>query len=129
MGGVDDLGDPSSYLSLERGTPVFSNDGREVGCVEHVIADETDDIFEGIVLDTSRLPGGHRFVDEEQVARIYDLGGRMNVPVAIGGVVVTPGDAVLCDESGVLVLPPDEAEAEARRRTSGVGGQVPGVWR
>jgi 4-hydroxy-4-methyl-2-oxoglutarate aldolase len=38
----------------------------------------------------------------------------MNVPVAIGGVVVCPGDAVLCDESGVLVLPPDEAEAEAR---------------
>lgn len=46
--------------------------------------------------------------------RIYDLGGRMNVPVAIGGVVVMPGDAVLCDESGVLVLPPGEAEAEAR---------------
>jgi regulator of RNase E activity RraA len=46
--------------------------------------------------------------------RIYDLGGRMNVPVAIGGVVVMPGDAVLCDESGVLVLPPEEAEAEAR---------------
>ncbi len=46
--------------------------------------------------------------------RIYDLGGRMNVPVAIGGAVVCPGDAVLCDESGVLVLPPSEAEAEAR---------------
>jgi regulator of RNase E activity RraA len=46
--------------------------------------------------------------------RVYDLGGRMNVPVAIGGAVVLPGDAVLCDESGVLVLPPDEAEAEAR---------------
>jgi regulator of RNase E activity RraA len=46
--------------------------------------------------------------------RIYDLGGRLNVPVAIGGVVVCPGDAVLCDESGVLVLPPGEAEAEAR---------------
>ena len=46
--------------------------------------------------------------------RIYDLGGRMNVPVAIGGVVVMPGDAVLCDDSGVLVLPPGEAEAEAR---------------
>ncbi|SUE43249.1 RraA family protein [Roseomonas gilardii] len=46
--------------------------------------------------------------------RIYDLGGRLNVPVAIGGVVVMPGDAVLCDESGVLVLPPAEAEAEAR---------------
>ncbi len=46
--------------------------------------------------------------------RIYDLGGRMNVPVSIGGAVVCPGDAVLCDESGVLVLPPSEAEAEAR---------------
>ena len=46
--------------------------------------------------------------------RIYDLGGRVNVPVSIGGTVVCPGDAVLCDESGVLVLPPLEAEAEAR---------------
>jgi 4-hydroxy-4-methyl-2-oxoglutarate aldolase len=46
--------------------------------------------------------------------RIYDLGGRINMPVSIGGVVVMPGDAVLCDESGVLVLPPGEAEAEAR---------------
>ncbi|MDE2332905.1 MAG: RraA family protein [Rhodospirillales bacterium] len=46
--------------------------------------------------------------------RLYDLGGRLNHPVAIGGAVVMPGDAVLCDESGVLVLPPAEAEAEAR---------------
>lgn len=47
--------------------------------------------------------------------RIYDLGGRLNYPVSIGGTVVTPGDAVLCDDTGVLVLPPHEAEAEARR--------------
>ena len=47
--------------------------------------------------------------------RIYDLGGQMNHPVSIGGVVVMPGDAVLCDDTGVLVLPPGEAEAEARR--------------
>jgi regulator of RNase E activity RraA len=46
--------------------------------------------------------------------RIYDLGGRLNKPVSIGGVAVMPGDAVLCDESGVLVLPPGEAAAEAR---------------
>jgi regulator of RNase E activity RraA len=46
--------------------------------------------------------------------RVYDLGGRLNKPVSIGGVVVMPGDAVLCDESGVLVLPPGEATAEAR---------------
>jgi 4-hydroxy-4-methyl-2-oxoglutarate aldolase len=46
--------------------------------------------------------------------RVYDLGGRLNKPVSVGGVVVMPGDAVLCDESGVLMLPPGEAEAEAR---------------
>jgi regulator of RNase E activity RraA len=38
-----------------------------------------------------------------------------------------PGDAVLCDESGVLVLPPAEAEAEARaaiaRQERGLGTQ------
>jgi len=47
--------------------------------------------------------------------RIYDLGGALNRPVSIGGAVVQPGDAVLCDETGVLVLPPEEAESDARR--------------
>lgn len=45
--------------------------------------------------------------------------GQMNVPVSCGGVTVNPGDVVLADESGVLVLPPDQARAigdEALRR-------------
>ena len=46
--------------------------------------------------------------------RLYDLGGRLNHPVSIGGAVVMAGDAVLCDESGVLILGAHEAEAEAR---------------
>lgn len=45
--------------------------------------------------------------------RLYDLGGMLNMPVCCGGVAVNPGDAVLADESGVLVLRPDEAEAVA----------------
>ena len=53
--------------------------------------------------------------------RIYDLGGRLNHPVSIGGAVVMPGDAVLCDDTGVLVLPPGEAEAEARRAIEAQG--------
>lgn len=47
--------------------------------------------------------------------RLYDLGGRLNMPICIGGAVVMPGDAVLCDDSGVLVLSPHEAEATARQ--------------
>jgi regulator of RNase E activity RraA len=60
--------------------------------------------------------------------RLYDLGGMLNQPISIGGAVVMPGDAVLCDDSGVLILPPGEAEAEARmaigRQTSGLALQA-----
>ncbi len=60
--------------------------------------------------------------------RLYDLGGRLNKPISVGGVVVMPGDAVLCDDSGVLVLPPGEAESEAheaiRRQKHGLATQA-----
>lgn len=44
--------------------------------------------------------------------RIYDIGGAFNVDVSIGGAVVHPGDLVVCDFSGALAMPPDEAEAD-----------------
>ena len=71
---MEDLGPPSSYLALEPGTRVYSSDGRELGNVEHVLADPDADIFDGIVLDTSILPGGHRFVDAPQVDEIFERG-------------------------------------------------------
>jgi regulator of RNase E activity RraA len=45
--------------------------------------------------------------------RAYAVGGALNIAVACGGVTVQPGDAVLLDENGVLVLPAAEAEAVA----------------
>jgi 4-hydroxy-4-methyl-2-oxoglutarate aldolase len=45
--------------------------------------------------------------------RLYNLGGMLNHPVSCGGVPVMPGDVILADESGVLVLPPGEADAVA----------------
>jgi uncharacterized protein YrrD len=71
---MDDLGAPSSYLALETGVPVLSRDGEQLGKVEHVLADPEADIFDGIVLDTSVLPGGHRFADATQVAEIHERG-------------------------------------------------------
>lgn len=44
--------------------------------------------------------------------RLYDVGGAFNVDVACGGAVVHPGDLVVCDFSGALVMPTDEAEAD-----------------
>jgi len=55
--------------------------------------------------------------------RLYDIGGGMNIPVSCGGVAVLPGDAVLADESGVLILRRDEvrpiAEAALKRQATG----------
>jgi regulator of RNase E activity RraA len=45
--------------------------------------------------------------------KMLGIGGEFNVPVSIGGQTVLPGDAVLCDESGVLVLSPSEARKVA----------------
>jgi 4-hydroxy-4-methyl-2-oxoglutarate aldolase len=42
--------------------------------------------------------------------RLYNLGGTLNHPVSCGGVTVRPGDVILADESGVLVLGPAEAD-------------------
>jgi len=87
-----DLGEPSSYLVLADGTPVYASGGEEIGKVEHVLADPDVDVFDGIVIDTSELPGGHRFVDASQVDECYERGvvlkidaegaGRLHEPTA-----------------------------------------------
>jgi regulator of RNase E activity RraA len=41
--------------------------------------------------------------------KLLNLGGTFNMPVSCGGVVVTPGDLVLADECGVVVIPPHMA--------------------
>lgn len=47
--------------------------------------------------------------------RLYDLGGAVNIPVACAGAVVQPGDAILADDSGVLVLPRGEVRSIAEQ--------------
>jgi hypothetical protein len=71
---MDDLGQPSSYLTLRPGMPVHSSDGEKVGDLEHVLADSDVDVFDGLVVDTSAIPGGHRFVDASQVEQVYERG-------------------------------------------------------
>jgi hypothetical protein len=72
MSGPDDLGAPVSFLTLEQGTAVLSADGEELGDIAHVLADEENDIFDGIVI--SHGLGRHTFADAEQVAEIYERG-------------------------------------------------------
>jgi hypothetical protein len=67
-----DNGSPISYAVLESGTDVICSEGELVGKVEHVLADAEEDVFDGLVIDCHRGPGGLRFVDADQVAGIYE---------------------------------------------------------
>jgi len=40
--------------------------------------------------------------------KLLNLGGAFNLPISCGGVAVNPGDAVLADDCGIVVLPPAE---------------------
>jgi hypothetical protein len=77
-----EYGDPISYMVLEPGIDVVSSDGERVGKVEHVLADEDLDIFDGLVIDVESGPGGLHFVDSEQVDEIYERAVVLTVPAA-----------------------------------------------
>jgi uncharacterized protein YrrD len=109
---MPDLGQPSSYLELGEGTECYSSDGEKVGEIEHVLADQETDIFDGLVLDTSVLPGGHKFVEADQIEEIYERGvvlkidrqaaERLPEPSANPAAMeVTPGDVAEEDEDAL----------------------------
>ncbi|WP_306213591.1 PRC-barrel domain-containing protein [Actinoplanes sp. RD1] len=65
----EDLGAPQSFLVLTDGTPVYDRSGEPAGKVAHVLADDKDEIFQGLVLDTG---DGHRYAAAAQVDGIYE---------------------------------------------------------
>jgi uncharacterized protein YrrD len=75
-------GEPIAYSALKPGADVISSDGKEVGAVEHVLADEDEDVFDGIVVDVKLGPGGHRFVDADQVSECREGAVTISVPAA-----------------------------------------------
>jgi hypothetical protein len=58
---------PIAYEALTTGTPVLSTTGTEIGIVEHILADSSLDLFDGLVVKTS---AGLRFVTADQVGLI-----------------------------------------------------------
>ncbi len=104
---VDRLGD-DRHACWGGGVTVAA---KAAGAVAGVVDGPTTDLEEVEASDFPLWSRGSAPI----TTRIYDLGGRINMPICVGGAVVMPGDAVLCDDSGVLILPPGEAEAEARR--------------
>jgi hypothetical protein len=64
-------GDPVSWLMIEAGWKVLDADGKEVGSVDEIVGDSSDDIFNGLSISTSIL-GRPRYVPSEQVQRITE---------------------------------------------------------
>jgi uncharacterized protein YrrD len=69
-----DLGEPASYLVLSPGTPVYSSDDVEIGKVTHVLADEGEDVFDGIVIGEHIFGKEHRFADADDIQEIFEHG-------------------------------------------------------
>jgi hypothetical protein len=110
-----DPGDPISYLSLAEGTPVLSSDGREVGRVEHVLADAEADIFDGLLIDTRSGPGGWRFADASQVAEIHEGAVMLRVDAAGVERLPEPSENPAVMETGPEDLEPDDMGDKLRR--------------
>ena len=72
----EDLGAPQSFLTAE-GTAVYDRAGDRVGTVEHVLADDREEIFHGLVVKTR---DGHRYASANQVDGIYAHGVIVAVP-------------------------------------------------
>jgi uncharacterized protein YrrD len=104
---VENLGSPSSYLELRKGAECYSCDGDKVGEVEHVLAAPDEDIFDGIVLDTSVLPGGHRFVDADQVEEIFERGVLLKIDRRESESLPEPGP-----NPAVMEVSPDDVAEE-----------------
>jgi sporulation protein YlmC with PRC-barrel domain len=68
------------YTALQRGTPVISSDGEEVGKVDQVLDNSREHIFDGLVIVTSS--GERRFVDAPEVARTAQRAVTLNITAA-----------------------------------------------
>lgn len=70
-------------------------------------------IFDGPIRDADAIAKmkGHVYATGTTPCGPYKMGpGEINVPISCGGVVVYPGDVILCDPDGITVIPQKEAE-------------------
>ena len=77
---MDNLGAPVAYLILPDNVPVYDNGGEQVGVVDRVLADESSNIFHGLVVRRPGIPDTYRFAARDQVAELYERGVTLAVP-------------------------------------------------
>jgi sporulation protein YlmC with PRC-barrel domain len=70
---------PVSWLLVEPGWKVETSDGKEVGVVHEVLADEDADIFDGLAVSPGRLRRP-RYVPAESVGEINEGQISLTIP-------------------------------------------------
>ena len=101
------MADLVSWLMIEPGWTVLASDGSEVGQVDEVAGDSSQDIFNGLAIATSAF-GKPRYVPAEQVDEITE--GTVRLKLTREQV----------DDLGEYLEPATSAEIEADNR-AGVG--------
>ena len=117
-----DLGEPTSYLALEEGMPVYAAGGEQVGKVTHVLAAPEEDIFDGIVIDTHLGTGGHRFVDAPQVTEIHERGVLLAVDAGAAASLPEPSANPAAVEAGPEDTVPEHLHDKLKRAWERISG-------
>jgi uncharacterized protein YrrD len=92
-----DEGLPVAYAVLEKGVPVLSSDGEQIGTVHHVVAAPEQDIFHGLVI--SSTAGGRRFVEAADIESLHEHGVDLRIDAAAAQSLAAPeGAAPVYDE-------------------------------
>jgi sporulation protein YlmC with PRC-barrel domain len=74
---VIDEGHPIHYSAVQRGTPVYSSDGVEVGKVDDVLDNYREHILDGIVIEDGNPE--LRFADGPEVQRTFERAVILNI--------------------------------------------------
>ncbi len=86
-----------------------ARDGEQIGKVTHVLAVESEDVFDGIVIGEHRFGHDHRFADADEVQGVFERG------------VVLKLDRSACDnlpkpEANPAAMSDDPAESDSEFR-------------
>jgi uncharacterized protein DUF2171 len=122
------MSDPVSWFVIEQGWKVVDESGEDVGTVDEVVGDSSNDIFNGLAISTSLL-GKPRYVPAERIAAITE--GHIELAMskqeleALGEFKEPATTAeILPEKAGLLTRAESEVEAPIHDRPESVN-----IWR
>ncbi len=72
---------PIAWLALEKGTPIHTADGQQLGKVSTVVADEEKDIFSGVTFRPGLLEA-ERFIPAELIDQMTEKAVYLTISAA-----------------------------------------------